>query len=295
MTVSDVKNAVIAYGFNYDLDDNDALFVRALNSAAQEINRLRPMTDIIEIVHEPYKPIFTVSDITDVAEEMSFTATARSAVFEVDGSGSLSVTAKDKDRSVPVYIDGEQANHTSWKVATGWKRIVVRSSSYADITIAFSGEYLFRVRNIEFYAEAIPPTAHIKSGDFVDYDLKSLADGFGSISYILRDGVGYIGNETYRVLNNRILRIPASDRGTYEIVYSKHLPILGANESAHKTEAIPLREDTLETLPILVASYVWQDDNAERAQYYRALFGSLMASVPTETYITHIRDTKGWS
>lgn len=291
MTVLDVKNAVIAYGFNYDLDDNDDLFVKALNNAAQEINRIRPTTATVVIVHEPYEPSFTSSEITDIADGMSFAAMARSAVFEVDGEGQVSVSAE----GASVSINGESTSTVTWNVKTGWKRIEVKASAYTNITISFSGTYLFRMRNMAFYTEAVPPTAHIKSGDFVDYDLKALAEEYASISYILRGGLGYVGSETYRVLNNRILRIPTRDRGTYEVIYNKHIPVLGIDEATHATEIIPLREDTLDALPVLVASYVWLDDNPERAQHYRALFGSLMASVPTETYITHIRDTRGWS
>lgn len=289
MTVSDVKDAVIAYGYTNDLEGNDRLFLEALNMAAQEMNRLRPMTDTIEIVHEPYEPIYTVSDTTDIADGMSFTAVARSAVFEVDGSGSVSVTAKVGDTTVDVYIDDEKRSSVTWTGSTGWKRIVVRTVSAASITVTFSCDYIFHMRNMEFYNEAVPPTAHIKSGDYVEYDLETLASDFKAVSYILLDGVGYVGEGSYRIINSKRLRLPIEDRGTYEVVYKKKIPLLSS------TSTIPFDVELGVLLPYLVASYVWEEDSPERAQKYRGMFERNLASIPVETYVTNIRDPRGWS
>ena len=284
MTVNQVKDAVIAYGFNPDLDDNDRLFVEALNASIQEIQALRPTTGIIEIVNEPYKPIYSVTDVTEIAADMSFTAMARSAVFEVDGSGQVTVTAKE----ATVTIDGASTSTAAWDAKSGWKRIEVCASAYSEITIAFSG--VFHMRNMEFYEYPVPPTAHIKCGNHIDYDLGDLASDYGAISYILRDGFAYNGGSAYRILNNEILRLPAEDRGTFEVVYTKRI-----DRIEHDDTKIPLRHDVLAILPILVASYVWLDDEAERAQYYRTLFERRIATVPPERHVTNIRDTKGWS
>lgn len=284
MTVDNVKTAVIAYGFNPDLDDNDQLFIEALNASIQEIQALRPTTGTIEIVNEPCKPIYSVKDVTEIVEGMSFTAMARSAVFEVDGSGQVTVTAKE----ATVTIDGANTSAAAWDAKNGWKRIEVCASAYAEITIAFSG--VFHMRNMEFYEYPVPPTAHIKCGDYIDYDLADLAPDFGAISYILRDGFAYNGGSAYRILNNDILRLPTEDRGTFEVVYTKKIPRIERGNTQ-----IPLRHDVLAILPILVASFVWLDDSPEKAQYYRALFERRIATVPTERYVTNIRDTKGWS
>lgn len=282
MTVDNVKTAVIAYGFNPDLDDNDQLFIEALNASIQEIQALRPTTGTIEIVNEPHKPIYSVTDVTEIVEDMSFAAMARSAVFEVDGSGQVTVTAKE----ATVTIDGANTSTAAWDAKSGWKRIEVRASAYAEITIAFSG--VFHMRNMEFYEYPVPPTAHIKCGDYIDYNLADLAPDFGAISYILRDGFAYNGGSTYRILNNDILRLPTEDRGTFEVVYTKRINRVTVGN-------IPLRHDVLAILPILVASFVWLDDSPEKAQYYRALFERRIATVPTDRYVTNIRDTKGWS
>lgn len=279
MTVNQVKDAVIAYGFNPDLDDNDRLFVEALNASIQEIQALRPTTGIIEIVNEPYKPIYSVTDVTEIAAGMSFTAMARSAVFEVDGEGAVTVS-----------INGTAKTPEAWKAGSGWKRIEVRASAYSEITITFSGELLYHMRNMEFYAEPVPPSAHVKSGNYIDYDLGDLASDYGAISYILRDGFAYNGGSAHRILNNEILRLPAEDRGTFEVVYTKRIERI-----EHDNTEIPLRHDVLAILPILVASYVWLDDEAERAQYYRTLFERRISTVPPDRYVTNIRDAKGWS
>lgn len=286
MTVENVKTAVIAYGFNPDLDDNDQLFIEALNASIQEIQALRPTTGTIEIVNEPCKPIYSVKDVTEIVEGMSFAAMARSAVFEVDGSGQVTVTAKE----ATVTIDGTNTPTVAWDAKSGWKRIEVRASAYSEITIAFSGDGMFHMRNMEFYEYPVPPTAHIKCGDYIDYNLSDLASDFGAVSYILRDGFAYDGGCAYRILNNTTLRLPAEDRGTFEVVYTKKIQRIELDNAE-----VPLRHDVLAILPILVASFVWLDDSPEKAQYYRALFERRIATVPTERYVTNIRDTKGWS
>jgi hypothetical protein len=284
MTVDNVRTAVIAYGFNPDLDDNDQLFIEALNASIQEIQALCPTTGTIEIVNEPCKPIYSVKDVTEIVEGMSFTAMARSAVFEVDGSGQVTVTAKE----ATVTIDGANTSTAAWDAKSGWKRIEVCASAYSEITIAFSG--VFHMRNMAFYEYPAPPTAHIKCGDYIDYKLAELAPDFGAISYILRDGFAYNGGSAYRILNNDILRLPAEDRGTFEVVYTKSIPYISQGDTK-----IPLRNDVLTILPVLVASYVWSDDAPERSLHYRNVFKERIRYVPTERYVTNIRDTKGWS
>jgi hypothetical protein len=291
MTVSDVKAAVIAYGYTNDLEGNDRLFLEALNMAVQEINRLRPATDTIEIVHEPYEPIYAVREVTEISDGMSFTAVARSAVFEVDGKGAFNITATDeKGGPVTVYIGNSVKSSLAWEESTSWKRIVVRTEKPANIEIKFSIEYVSRMRNLEFYDEAIPPTAHIKSGDYVEYDLAKLESNFKAVSYILRDGVEYVGDGSYRIINGNKLRLPARDRGTYEVLYKKNIAQFRSD-----SEPINLRYELLVLLPYLVASYVWEDDAPERSQAYRAKFERNLASIPTETYVTNIYDPRGWA
>lgn len=282
MTVKEVKNAVIAYGYTYDLEGNDALFLEAMNMAIAEINRVHPVTETAVIVHEPYEPICYDEGIMEYTPgtPLSFSAVACSAVFEVDGAGSVSVEGGT--------IDGSSI--CAWNVKTGWRRITVKASTAREIVLHFDGNYLYRIRNIAFYLEALPPTAHVKSGEYVDYDLSELVDDFSAVSCILRNGISYVGEGVYRILHGKVLRLPAADTGTYEVVYETVIPRL-----ADEDEQIPLYSELCILLPILTASYVWLDDNAERAQYYRALYERQAAMIPREKRVSNLIDTKGWS
>lgn len=279
MTVLEVKEAVLGYGYSRDLGGSDGLFYTSLNLAMQEVNRIRPALGTVVIVHEPAKAVASWSEVSLNTEEnpLTYTAVARSLVFEVSGSGGVEVTG--------AKIDG--ADKKSWNAGSGWMRLVATADTIGEIKLSFKDGY-FYVRNVSAYA--IP--ANI-TGEVVEYDLKT-SDFARATLPIVKDGVEVFPDDRRAMLiDGRYLRLPNRDRGTYEVRYEK-TPQRFKDKDSDKEEIL-MDADLAELLPLLVASYVWRDDEPEKASAYYSLYSVAASRVRKPEKITHWVDRKGWT
>lgn len=280
MTVLEVKEAVLGYGYSRDLAGSDGLFYTALNLALQEVNRIRPAMGTVTIVHEPVKAIASWAEVSLNTREnpLSYTAVARSVVFEVSGHGGVTVTGATIDNSTV----------KSWNAGSGWMRFCAIADSVREISLQFDSQNYFHVRNVSFYD--IPATI---TGDIVEYDLAT--DDFGMATLpIMRDGEEvYLSDARALLLDGRYLRLPRSERGTYEVRYEKRPQRFKDEDS--DGEEIRLDADLAELVPLLVASYVWKDDEPEKATAYYSLYKTAASGIRKAPRITHYTDRKGWA
>ncbi len=285
MTVLEVKEAVLGYGFAPDLEENDVLFCTALNLAVKEINRIRPRTDTIVLVHEPVAPVYEMPDVTicHPGKEISLSCSARSAAFEVSGTGGVIVTG--------ATINGN--DRASWSANGGWVRLAAVSPTEGEIKLSFAGEDAFYIRNVAFFDIPLPPSS-ITGGDTVDYDLKAVAPSLARVVLpILKDGVPMLANDPKVILlHDYILRLPKDARGTYEIQYEPYPRRFGVYDDR---EEIPLDDDLSELVPLLVASFVWLEDDASKAARYDSLYRAAAANIEKRTTIPKWVDRTGWA
>lgn len=283
MTVRDVKDAVLAYGYSPDLADNDRLFYAAISRAMREINRVRPRCAVKSIVHEPYAPVALEDRMQEYVpgHTLSFVASARSCVFEADGVGTVEATSNGNTET------------KQWNGGVGWHRISISFDKLDEITLTFSGDYGYHVRSIAFFTQQTPPSGY--GPNVVEYDLPMLFQDFSAVSEIYRDGAVYSApHPMFSILDGRLLRIPESERGTYEIVYEVKLPRY-ANESDDTTE-IPLDDELCDILPLLVASIVWSDQGErELSMYYRNQYKDALSTIEPKRRVLHVIDTRGWA
>lgn len=194
MTVQEVKDAVLGYGYSLDLAENDALFYTVLNLAIREINRLRPRTGSIVIEHpsEKGKPVGAVEGV-------------------------------------------------------------------------------------------------------LEYDLSKMCEDLDFATLpLLKNGVPtYPEDPRGMLLHGTKLRLPITESGTYEVIYER-VPSRFKNEE-DDDEDLPLDGDLCELVPLLVASYVWLDDEPDKAQHYGALYRTAKAEIRKHERIAHVIDRKGWS
>ena len=56
-------------------------------------------------------------------------------------------------------------------------------------------------------------------------------------------------------------------------------------------------EETRELLPLLVASYLWLDDDPEKAEYYRALYADGINILRRNVFrrLDNVYKTNGWA
>jgi hypothetical protein len=283
MTVKDVKDAVLAYGYSPDLEDNDTLFYAAINRALREINRVRPRCAVASIVHEPYAPVAYDNSVQEYVPEhtLSFVASARSCVFEADGVGAVKATSNEKTKTV------------DWNGGVGWQRVAISFDKLGELTLTFSGDYGYHVRNIAFFTQKTPPSGY--GPNVVEYDLPTLFEDFSAVSEIYRDGAVYSApHPMFSILDGRLLRIPESERGTYEIVYEVKLPrYTGENND---DDEIPLDDELCDILPLLVASIVWSNEGErELSVYYRNQYKEALSTIEPKRRVLHVIDTRGWA
>lgn len=299
MTVFDVKQAILGYGYSRDLANNDELFYTVLNLSIQEINRLRPRTERLVIAHEPVKAIATYPDTTLIKQEepVTHTVKARSVSFEVSGTGAVEVTAEKKveDKYVPVdaWLDGDtNKTRDNWTQLNGWRRITVTAAEDAYISLKLTTNDTSTVgyiRSLAFYDVAV--ISHLPSDKTVTYDLALMQERFARVVLpIMKDGVE-LSSSAYSLYGNR-LSIPVDATGTYEVT-CEVFPARVSEADDHTT--IPLDADLAELLPLLVASQVWIDDEPEKALLYEKRYQRAAAMIRPTERVTHFTDRRGWT
>lgn len=279
MTVSDVKNAIIGYGFATDLDDNDALFYTALNLALREVNAVRPLVTAATLLHLPYAPVAQYDRVQEYtpASALSFTAVARSSVFEVSGAGQVRVTC-----------DGATIKQESWSGISGWKRVAVSSEIAGEMTVEFHGDSPYYIRAIAFYSQYTPPSAFTKNGD-VEYDLKAVFKDYSALSEIMLSGMP---THDFALIDGHLLRLPADKTGTYDIVYEVVMPRYTADNDS---DTVPLDDDVIDLLPLRVAAYVWISDADGLGKTYLALYREAANNIKPKKKSVRYLDTRGWT
>lgn len=301
MTVNEVKEAVVGYGYSRDLAGNDSLFYTALNLAVKEVNRLRPRTETVTIVHEPIGEVAAYRDVAicKPGDPLRYTAVARSLSFEVSGNAAITVKG------------ARLANGATTAVCdvSGWSRYTAiytdeglteeeRGHIWVEVKSNLDSKVCF-VRNVYFFD--VPYVPVIPSGDIVEYDLRAMLDRFSAVSFpIMRDGVD-LGGGDVSLVGGYKLRIPKGERGTYEVnceVYPKRVAFNAEGDTdllGEDSTVIELDEDLAELLPLLVASYLWMDDEPEKAAAYEARYARAAQHIRPVERTVRVIDRKGWA
>ena len=129
----------------------------------------------------------------------------------------------------------------------------------------------------------------------LEYDLSKMCDDLDFATLpLLKNGVPtYPEDPRGMLLHGAKLRLPIAESGTYEVIYEKK-PSRFKNEEDDAKD-LPLDGDLCELVPLLVASYVWLDDEPDKAQHYGALYRAAKAEIRRHPTISHFIDRNGWS
>ena len=284
MTVSELYNSVAQLGFEDSLE-NDARFVFAANRALLQVNALRPAVGYRIINHKPQKnkaepnvcyPIEKIEPLDFYAENV------KAYYFEVAGKGTLTVYAENE---IGGWRPIDNLNFDSELPARfkAYRGFIKNDGEFykGKIKLTFDGEYLYSVQCVAMYehlysnnAEDIPAY-----GKHLRYDISALASDFLGlmsppiIENISTDVSGKYLTDEYDIENGRVVLLPNSISGVFKITYKRKPTIISAEKTAASNETkIDLDEDLCALLPLLVSSYVWVEDEPEKAQYYLSLY-----------------------
>lgn len=303
MTVSELYNSVAQLGFEDSLED-DRRFFFAANRALLQVNSIRPATSVYVINHKPMENKASLRSFLPLekTDDLFFEATdVKSYYFETDGNGVVYVELLNTETDEWEKI-GMQAFSGS-QTFTAYRGFIKQDGKFVSGTVRlhFTGEYLYSVKCVAMYSylysddEASIPAyeAHTR------YDISSLVSDFLSLDVppIREEDYSYM-SQGFDVENGRIILLPYDAKGLYKISY-RRMPraLQNTGDAVEDMTVIDLDEELCSLLPLLIASYVWAEDEAEKAEYYLSLYRERAADVERRIISSKpatIRNKNGW-
>lgn len=278
MTLNELKNSVVDLGFEVGLDKEEMLIPalsRALYTIYHDRPRLRTVRLGIRSVHGSL-----------VSEHISHIGGERIS-YKLDGVA-YSFRASGRGRYIIDYGSGTEEH--AFDCDMGEMRGMLRSAA----TITFLGEYSYDIYSLAvLHSVEGPNTASIPIyGEDRCYDLRALYPDILTPHSLprTRDGATIGGS----LIRDGIMYIPWGFSGEVQLTY-RRAPYVATGDDMD--EAIDISREVEELLPLLVASYLWLDDDSDKAQYYMSLYHRGMATVQAtaSTELGRAYTTNGWA
>ena len=292
MTVEELYSSVAQLGFETSLE-SDERFVYVANRAILQVNRIKPVTSIYKLNHFPLENLIGGDHFEPVckdAEVLIFVANrARSYYFECNGNGSV-IIEKSADGNEWSAI-GSVALSSSDGRFIEYKGFILDGGKRVDelVRLRFEGDYLYYVQNVAMYGALL-------SADTKDipvyarntaYDIASLTNDF--LAFVCppisdaKRGTAFVLNQDYFIEGEGKILIPASVKGVYDISYKRKPREITLDDLSNENGVeIDLNEELCAILPNLVASYIWVDDEPDKAQYYLSLYREQVAEIAAQ-------------
>lgn len=278
MTPNQLKDIVLQLGFETTLESEDSFF-SALARALYTVFIDRPQISFAELmipkrsgnliskgfVHEPTAP-----------EEYSLIGAAVS--FRISGIGGYIITCGGK--SYERTFDSELC--------------VCRERLNGPSTIRFVGEYSYTVSALAVFPSLTGPDEKdipvFNEGFRIDLKTR-IADFLAPYEAPKTENGDLIAGAE---ISSGILTLPDSFSGYLRLSYLR-TPRIPTHED--RSSEIDMPEETRELLPLLVASYLWLDDDPEKAEYYRALYADGINTLRRNVFrrLDNVYKTNGWA
>lgn len=279
MTFNELKEEVIALGFDDSLED-EMVLVSAVNRALRTIYSERSITKELHLFSSGDLPHYKTKEIRHIGKEtVTLPLAGRAFSMRVFGQGVFTVRGKGGEYNIKFDGMGE----------------LIRYLCASENEIVFGGDYAYTIADFTVYKDLYSPLAEDipdGSGRRV-FDIKKLAPDFLAFVENPRDYSGKcIPNCT---LFDGKLEIDSSYRGEIIVTY-RRLPL--AATGTLPSENIDVPEELSHLLPLLVASYVWLDDDEQKAKYYRTLYHEMLEGQKRDSYSkidTEYRNINGWA
>lgn len=281
---------------------NPAFFIECANRALNLIaTTVKPIYGKYVISHNPLNnllpsPLYNMDIVAYPGTPVYKASGVKSYYFECDGTG----TATISNGNETVVIEME-----SNRVFVPYKGFME-----GDVSITFGGDYAYNVRNIAMYGEVysddpddIPPYSQ-----YVAYNIEELTAENGEKVFfefadekpILRGS--FSSGDSYRVLEDykkeqgKIILLNRFDVGQIEITYKKYPKQITA--ATPDDYALDIDYSAVHLVSLVMAYYLWRDDNFKRAQSYWNDFvdqkNDLLGVSNTDSSVATYVNTTGW-
>ncbi len=247
MTVNELLHEELALGFTTALEF-DRSFLAALNRAVRQIYNEDGVIKRLKILKNTPKPIQNIKRLFYTADkEEKIELLGKTLYFKLSGNGSYRIN------------DGE-----SVPFSTSYQTVKMHINPKDILT--FTGDTAYTVYDITVFEKRLQ-LDNLPTDLLVPYDMNALTDDFLSFFGTVRDENGF--EVEGAVSENSILYLPRSVNGELEVSYKRRPVELTVDDSESE---IDIPSEYLPLLPLLVAGYLWLDDEPEKAQYYTSLY-----------------------
>lgn len=256
-----------ADGSNIVEDESTKDYIAGMPYAANEgLMRLSTagkfLVSSIPLAHMPMKNLIPDSQalpITD-AKNLSFTGDkAHGYYFQYSGVGDVTISGGD---SVITFHCDNPAVFTD-------ARGTIANTANNPITLTFSSEYPFYVKNVALYADKQAFDWYPDYGKYTKYDLREWAQGVNGNSFyslfdnsiVYESGATpvYLNTTDYYRESDHILVLPNDKPGMYTIYYNTYPgPI---TSDTPDTDVLDVDPEVAVLLPLYMASELYKDDD----------------------------------
>ena len=259
MTLQELKNEIAALGFESELEDGGA-FTFAVKRAIATIYTERGIHKTLRLYQRNPKPDFHIPTICHDGGSMNtYSLTGGAYFFRVSGNGYFTVT----DRNGVREYEFNSNNST------------VRGHVIGEGEISFCGNLCYTVYDFCHFTELFSEDLEsICYGGFTEYDIRRAAPDYLGACDSARDSSGRIIEGAS--ICSGILSVPYSYEGEIVLKYRCKPPV---DMDKEDDQTIDIDPECEHLLPLLVASYVWLDDDEEKAKYYLTLYREGMAAL----------------
>lgn len=278
MTYNQLKNDVAALGFERTVEDEEA-FVLAANRALELLFTDRPRERTVTLPCKPQNGRLIAEVIHHrMGEDITVELYGRAYSLRVSGKGSYSITDSSGTRSYSFSTEME----------------TVRGFLSQDASICFSGEYDYSVYGLMcYYTTAGGEISDIPVySEYREIDASGGYKDFRAFAALPTGEGGQIIHEA--ILRDGKLLLPRDYVGRISITYYRS-PRSITSELGEAQ--IDVTEECAPLLPLLTASFLWLDDDSDKAQYYMALYRQALSQ--TMRYSTRAinkkYETNGWA
>lgn len=259
MTVKELERQVTHLGFESGLDDREA-FMTSLASALALIYTDRPCSESVRLCTKSVTPTTRVEKIDlKGGEEVTLHLYGNSFAFRVRGIGNAKVKSGDEEK---IYSFDAYSS-------------VIRGSLCGEGELTLYGDYAFSVYDIIAYAERYATSSEIPLvEERFSYDIAATCPTFSSFADMPTDSRGRKIHGAY--MTGGTLFLPESFHGAFTVSIRTTPP---TREELHACEEIRMSSECSELLPLLTASFLWLDDDADKAHYYMSLYKDTLATL----------------
>lgn len=258
------KGADIAPSKNADYRSKFSYF---LDKAQKYVANIIKIPDVFQVTQNPIVSLLGILNgfeliqvLPGEPEVYSFTG-CKSLYFEMDNLGDCII--KVNGIVTNTINNTVQGSFTSYKVLTG-------AESTDAVTIEFTGDYPYNIRNTGFYAYAFPTTDDVP--EYTPYTTYDMPDDFLEFDSVIikSDPRVYASYVAHKWENNRKIVLNYYDRGSFDIHYYKYPATILPD--ADDSTVLDIDDKAFELVALQCAVMATAADNPALSSWLRSLY-----------------------